>query len=278
MFRWTPTRLARVRSAVRAYNRAITMRARKLESEGRSDLVNRLPKRETVAGVMSEIHDVNDFRRIVGYRNDARRGRTSRLTRILKSVRPDALEFDGAFTRYEKREHENDQRAIRRIRERTARDVETPLYEGDEGIPLDDISFSDNDLMPEDAGEPDDTVEDVDPDTRERWRHEDDRAKRDKVRVDVMYLVYRDTWTHPLNMHDVMPGYQALLDALDWLAHNRPDVLNKEFAKSPDELDPAYITESGGISNPYTNIPYETRHNRAVRYLTDVAERAGWHS
>lgn len=285
MFNWTASRLARLASALRAYNRAITMRARELEAAGRADLVDLLPPRMTAADVKRRVNSVNDFRRIVGYRNDAKRGRTSELTRILKSVRRDALEFtvEGGVTttNYAKREHRYDVRAIRRRRERTMTEMTGELYPGDVAVTVgetpvgDSLVMDGNDLMPDDAGEPDPSTVDVDERTLNRWRQEDARNKRSQVTVDSMYYVYMNTWTNPLNMHRHMGRYQDMIDALEWLYRNRPDVLNKEFAKGRDELDPQYITESGGSSNPYINTPYQTRHDRAVAYVVSVAIHAG---
>lgn len=287
MFNWNATRLARLASALRAYNRAITMRARELEAAGRADLIDLLPSRMTAADVKRRVNNVNDFRRIVGYRNDAKRGRTSELTRILKSVRRDALEFtveNGVTTtNYAKREHRYNVRAIRRRRKQTMDEMTSELYPGDEGVAFgetpvgDSIAMDSNDLMPEDAGEPDPSTVDVDEQTLSRWRQEDARNKRSQVTVDSMYYVYLNTWTNPLNMHRHMGRYQEMIDALEWLHDNRPDVLNKEFAKGRDELDPQYITESGGSSNPYVNTPYQTRHDRAVTYVVNVAVHAGMH-
>ena len=289
-FRWTASRLQRLRSAVRAFNAAITRRERELADEGLSHLSALLPDRVTTQGVMSRVHDVNDFRRIIGYRSDARRGRTSELTRVLRTVRPDALAFTtdavGApVTRYEQREARNAVIAVRRQRNRTLRDMGRSLYDGDEAYDVSSMTpieamtlMSDTDMMPEDSGVRDTGPEsEIDPATLERWRREDARAKRDSVQVDSMYHVYRAVWVNPLNFHQAMGRYDEMLSALDWLAENRPDVLNKEFAKGRDELDPQYITESGGISNPYVNTPYSTRHDRAVSYVVSVAERAGMH-
>ena len=135
---------------------------------------------------------------------------------------------------------------------------------------------SDNDLMPEDEGEPDDTYTDIDPDTLKRWEQEDASRKREQVAPDAMYEVYRVTWTATDNRHSAMGGYQELLDALDWLAENESAYLNKLFALGYDELDPSYISESGGENNPYVNTPYETRHNRAVRFVVDRARKVGY--
>ena len=73
-----------------------------------------------------------------------------------------------------------------------------------------------------------------------------------------------------------MGRYEEMIQAIDWMQSHRPDVLSKMFDSGRDELDPQYITESGGTSNPYVNIPYETRHMRAVQYVTGMARRAGW--
>lgn len=285
-FNWTASRLARLRSAVRAANAAITRRAKELSAAGLGDMVDLLPSRFSVQEIMGRVNNVNDFRRIVGYRNDARRGRTSELTRVLRTVRPDALDFtleNGTVTtNYSKREHEYDLRAIRRAREMSMRDMERPLFDGDVSFSPSEMEpeelgtlTTNNDLMPEDAGEPDESAVDVDEGTLNRWRQEDARRKRSSVSVDSMYFVYRATWENPLNRHQDMPGYQDMLDALTWLLEHRPDVLNKMFNLGRDELDPWYITESGGPSNPYANVPYETRHNRAVNYVVGVARGAG---
>lgn len=264
------------------------MRERELDDSGQGWFKRFLPDRVTVQGIRDRIRDPSDFRRIVGYRSDVSHHRYSELTRVLKSVDPHALDVarDDQMrftTPYAEREEKLNRQAVRRQRAKTREDMSMPLYEGDEGIDFGSLTApeyhtvtSDNDLLDDDEGEPDDTDLDVDEDTLKRWRQEDARTMRDSIMPDAMYEVYRDTWTDPRNMHNAMPGYQKLLDALDWLAEKRIRVLNKMFASGRDEIDPQYITESGGIRNPYVNISYETRHNRAVKYITYVAREAGW--
>lgn len=288
-FNWTASRLARLRSAVRSYNAAITRRARELVDMGLEHLVSALPERATVQGIMERVNDVNDFRRIVGYRNDARRGRTSVLTRILRGVNPKALDvvpdaLTGApTTRYAQREDRLNRRAIARAARRAAEQMASTLYEGDVPRDLDAMTpverataMADTDMMPPDEGEPDDSLTDVDAETLTRWRQEDAQRKRSQVQPISMFYVYLRTWENPLNKHQLFDGYQEMIDALSWLAAKRPDVLNKMFNSGRDEIDPDYITESGGLTNPYIHIPFETRHNRAVRYVADVARSAGW--
>lgn len=286
-FNWTPSRLNRLRSAVRAFNAAITRRERELDDAGQSILKGYLPSRVTVEGTMSRVHSVNDFRRIVGYSSDRKHRRYSELTRVLKSVSRDALdittdEFGRLTTKYSERQYRLDMRAIRRQRRKTVEDIGIEFFEGDDAYDMNELSpakygtlTSGNDLMPEDEGEADDSYTDVDPDTLKRWEQEDASRKREQVAVDAMYEVYRGTWTAISNHHADMGGYQEFLDALDWMAENEPTYLNKLFALGYDELDPSYISESGGETNPYVNTPYETRHNRAVRFVADRARKVG---
>lgn len=286
-FIWNAARLKRLASAVRAYNGAITRKQNYYRSIGAPNLSRFLPQRVTTSSVMARITNVNDFRRIVGYANDAKRGRSSELTRILKSVNPNALDLvrtdSGAITtKYAKREKELNKRAVKRQALATRKNVETEFYDGDEFVDLVNISdpeyatlVNGTDLA-QDDGEPDDSVEDIDAQTKEEWEQEDARNKRAQVTPTAMYEVYRGVWTDPINMHSEMPGYQALIDALDWLAENKTDVLNKMFALGRDELDPDYITVSGGEKNPYVMTPYDVRHMRAVDYIVGKARSAGY--
>lgn len=286
-FNWTPGRLSRLRSAVRSFNAALTRRARELESQGLGHLARFLPDRAIVEGIKARVTDVNSFRRIVGYRNDYKRGRTSELTRILRSVDPHALDVvgddgEGYTTAYARRQRELDERAIRSAARRTVADVSSELFPGDTAYDLDAMSapefgaIASDTEIPLPGGEPDDSVEDVDASTLNRWRDEDAREKRASIEPVSMYDTYMAVWTDPANMHDSMPGYQDMIDALKWMVSNRTDVLNKLFTIGRDEMDPRYITTSGGANNPYVNIPYETRHMRAVDYVTSMAERAGY--
>lgn len=287
-FNWSASRLARLRSAVRAFNAAITRREHELDDEGQSILKGYLPSRVTVEGIMSRVHSVNDFRRIVGYKSDRKHGRYSELTRVLKSVNRDALDITTdnlgrLTTKYSERQYKLDMRAIRRQRKKTLEAISQEFFEGDDAYDLDSLSpakygtlTTDNDLMPEDEGEFDDSYTDVDSDTLKRWEQEDASRKREQVAPDAMYEVYRSTWTSTDNHHSDMAGYQELIDSLDWMADNDTAYLNKLFALGYDELDPSYISESGGENNPYVNTPYETRHNRAVRFVTDRARKVGY--
>lgn len=247
-----------------------------------------LPDKVTVEGIKSRIYNTNDFRRIVGYKNDVAHGRYSELTRVLKKANPHALDIvedkqGHLTTNYEIKQLRYDMAAIRRNTKLKRELLSTELFEGDRAVDFDSLSepelgtiSSNTDILPEDAGEPDESVEDVDQETLAKWRREDARRKRQQMMPDPMFEVYMDTWKDPRNNHQVMPGYQDLIDAMEWMLHNRVDALNKMFAEGWDELDPNYITESGDPWNPYVNIPYETRHNRAVRFIVNRAKAVGY--
>lgn len=247
-----------------------------------------LPEKKTVEDIKSRIYTVNDFRRIVGYKNDVAHGRYSELTRVLKKANPHALDIvedkqGHLTTNYEIKQFQYDKAAIRRNTKLKRELLSTELFEGDQAVDFDSLSepelgtlSSNTDILPEDAGEPDDSVEDVDQETLAKWRREDARRKRQQMMPDPMFEVYMDTWKDPKNNHQVMPGYQDLIDAMEWMLHNRVDALNKMFAEGWDELDPNYITESGTPWNPYVNIPYETRHNRAVKFIVNRARAVGY--
>ena len=272
---------------MRSYNAAITRRAKELSNAGLDHLIDYLPPKTTVRAVRERIATVNDFRRIVGYANDRKKGRPSELDRVLKSVRPDALDFgesaDGKpITNYQAREGRYNRRAIERARRKSRDDMSRSLFDGDTAVDLDSLSDAElltvnaNTDLGLDAGVPDDSVIDVDDATLARWLYEDDQRKRTQVEVPNMVYAYLDVWMNPLNHHDMMGGYQTLIDAMRWLEANRPDVLVKMFNMGHDELDPLYITESGGTGNPYINIDYEVRHHRAIGVVTRYARGAGW--
>lgn len=287
-FKWTAYRLDRLSKAVRAYNRAITMKERELVSGGAEYLTGFLPPKTTVAEVKARIFTVNDFRRIVGYARDAKRGRSSELTRILKSRNPNALRFtrdsgDNIVTEYQKKENKLNKQAIERERRKRRKAMEDDAFPGDTPYDFDAMSqpeyraaMEDNDLTLDDEGEPDDSYEDVDPQTKAKWEFEDNRNKRSQVMPDAMVAVYLDVWTNPINFHSSMAGYQDLIDAINWMLENNVNALNKMFDSGFDEIDPQFITESGGARNPYNNIDYETRHNRAVRFVVNWARKAGY--
>lgn len=287
-FKWTATRLDRLTKAVRAYNRAITLKEKELESSGAEYLSGFLPPKTTVADVKARIFTLNDFRRIVGYKSDAKRGRSSELTRILKSYNPNALSFTrdsvgNIVTQYQKKETKLNKQAIERERTRRRKGMMEDAFPGDTPLDFESMSeveyrtaMEDNDLTLDDEGEPDDSYEDVDPQTKAKWEFEDSRNKRSQVMPDAMVAVYLDVWMNPINFHSSMAGYQDLIDAINWMLENNVNALNKMFDSGYDEIDPQFITESGGARNPYNNIDYETRHNRAVRFVVNWARKAGY--
>lgn len=288
-FTWNIFRLLRLRSAVRAFNRTITMRERELAAQGTPELTYLLPERVTVEGVKERVKNVNDFRRIVGYSRDIRRGRSSELSRILKKYDPNALQFEPGHrgeptTRYANREYWIDTSAIRRQRAKERRIMETPLHEGDV-LNQDYASMSDteymnamnnNDLGIGEGGEPDASVEDMDNATLQRWEQEDAKRKRDTMLPHARLDTYLGEWHNPMNGHALMGDYEEVVSALEWMRDVRPDVSIKMFNSGADEVEVAYLIDSGGKKNPYNNIPIETRHARTVKFVTTYARKCGW--
>lgn len=283
-------RAATLAKRVRAYNAAVTRKARQLAAQGRADLIPHLPARKTVEGVKAEIgEDMGRYRRIVG--NVGNDNRSSQLNRVLKKHSRkgvDPLEptvKDGAWgTEYGRAEKRYDRAADVRRANRERSDLERSLGSGDEAVDFGSMSgaemadlMDDTDLRPPDDGEPDDSVEEgLDPTLKERWDEEDAARKRGQASVEGRYETYRTIWTDPANRHDSKPGYDMLLEALDWLFENRPDYLAKMFNMGAAEMEYEWIVDSGGKSNPYINISGEERHNRAVNYIAGKARSAGW--
>lgn len=287
-FNWTAARMNRLRSAVRAYNAAITRQTKELENAGYSYYADFLPSKITVKEIQSRVHNTSDYRRIVGYKNDRRHNRPSELDRILKSVNPEALQIvekDGVITtNYSAHEYTLNQRAIRRQRLQTRKDMAAKTSVMDESRDLDTMSSveyatatTNNDLIGDFEGEIDESIEEgIDKNTLNRWREEDAKNKRSQVTPDAMVEVYLSVWQNPINAHQNMPGYQALIDAVEWMLAHNVSALSKMFASGHDEVDINYIVDSGRNVNPYINIPYETRHNRAVKFITNWARGAGY--
>lgn len=271
-FNWTPERERRTSQAVRSHNAAITRRERELHDAGRDDLIPALPDRVTVDEVRGRIDDVNDFRRIVGYRNDAAHGRPSELDRILKKVDPHALDFDPDAP-YPRTYYDSgrERRASARLRrqERQMRDVYERYHDvGSMSAPGLGAALDGSDLLDElDEGEWDQDYTDWTPDEKARAKFEDLLRKADQD-VTYQYGQYRGNWEDPYNMHAAIGyRYQDMLDALDWLLVNDRDGLILLFASGRDEIEPDYIY-IGWRDNPYAGQDYEGRHKRAVDYVT----------
>lgn len=286
-FKWTPKRKARLASAVRAFNAAITKRAKELHAQGQDEFVEFLPKKVTTAEIKERIRNTNDFRRIVGYKSDIKRRRFSELTRILKQADPHALDFgtkpgEVYSTRYSLKQYQYNKLAINRTYEKLKYDLSRKQFQDDDYFDFDNMSeqeyatvTSNTDIRGEDEGERDDSVVDVDEDTLNRWRQEDAEAKREQATPDAIAELYLKTWKDPMNQHHVMSGYQDMIDAIEWLIEHNTAALNKMFNSGRDEIDIPYIIPSER-NNPYQNIDFEARHHRAVRYVTNYARHSGW--
>ena len=281
-FVWNAFRLRRAKNAIRSFNYYIDKAAKKMIADGLGDYVGYLPRKMTLKQLKAQIFSEADFRRIIGYKGDAKHGKWSRMERI---KRPGAMDFvetpDGGFaTNYDINEERNDRRANERRTAKRRKAQETKLYEDDDAVDFGTMSaeeyarrMANNDLLLPYEGEPDSSVEDVAPETKRQWDREDAERQRAQASVGSMYEKYRGVWSDPVNMHDSMEGYQAMLDALDWLYDNAPDVLDKMFNSGYDQMEINYIVISDGAGNPYIGIPYEVRHKRAVDFVASRAEK-----
>lgn len=279
MFVWNEFRRKRLASAVRAYNAAITRAQKALDAKNAGAYKVFLPDKITVAEVKSRINTQADFRRIVGYAADIKRGRTSELSRILKSVNPKALEIDykRGDTNYQYQETKYHQQAIKRERKRLVKNMQTELFEGDKLIDFDAMSAAElltattNNIMGDDLdGEIDTTVEELSEEVYNKWRLEDARNKRAQITVTAQYYEYMEQWTNPKNKHSLISGYDTVIHDMEWLHDNAPDVLNKAFAGGYDELDIPFILFYPTKNNPYNNIDFEVRHNRVVKFIHNL--------
>lgn len=273
-------RKARLASAVRSYNAAITRRERELDEAGEGDQKRYLPKRVTVEEIRERVgEDKNAFRRIVGLKSDAKRGRTSELTRVLKSVRPNALEIVDGMTRYAREQARYDKRANKRLQSELAN---AGRIDGLDGKPLFDFTPEDlsdpeyaarvdGTILPNDGGEPDPSATDVDDETLNRWMAEDARAYRDSTGAWNYANRYREIWADERSGNSIRPYYEEVLDMLDYLLEEKPRYIQLMFNSGTPELDIHYIIESDIL---YSHIDFDTRHSRARREVKRWYDKA----
>ncbi len=269
----------KLRFAIRDYNKAIKARRAKNERNGLSYLNDYLPDEYEYSTVESLINTEEDYDFWVGTPKVA-----GLLERVLDSYDPHALDVikrnNGVMTTNfaDEMMRESKERA-RKERERQTENMAKELYPGDKVYDIDNMSeaeratlYANNDLIPDDVGEHDSSVEDVDEQTKWKWNQEDELKWSMSGSLKSRYSSYRFMWVG--NGHARYPGYSDALDALDWLYDNRPDVLEKMFNSGDDEmqLDYLYINPKSDV---YANIPFDERHANVVSYLTRQAIKAG---
>lgn len=285
-YKWTARAETRLRKAVSSYNAAITRREKELDNQGLSDYKIGLPARTTIEETKKRIHSKNDYRRIVGYASDEKRGRTSELNRILKKNDPHALDIkitaEGAVTtKYKDEKMKRDERAVDKRRKNAKKNFETSLYKGDKAYDLGNMSSAERAALLNGTDIP--NGGEYDPDYDQGYTPQelyDDYARfisneRDTGATTAKLDTWLGVWQDPSNFHSAMPGYDDVVSALKWLAENRIDVLGKMFDEGRDEMQPMYIY-IGDNRNPYADIAYVSRHDRAVKYITGVASSVGW--
>lgn len=285
-FQWNSYRLARLSAAVRAYNAAITRAERKYEAQGEPEKIKYLPDRITTQEIKDRIYTAGDFRRIVGYKGDLKRGRSSELTRILRSYNPQALDITTGHrgeptSVYAAREYKNNIAQIERTRRRRYKAFMTDLIPGDTmTVDLENLSppayaaaMSNTELIPPDLGEQDYSTETLDQETYQRWEQQDARDQRTTGSLPATFETYLKYWRED---HEGLPYYLPMISALTFLRDVRPDILQKMFDTKADEIQIAYIIDSGTNWNPYWYIPFQTRHRNAYHFVAQYARYAGW--
>lgn len=284
-FNWTPLRLHRLAQAVRAFNGAITNKAKEMVRSGAfidmDDALSYLPPKKTTAEIKERVNTVNDFRRIVGYRGDRFRGRPSELDRVLKSVNPKALDFNEELgyttTNYTVKEYKLRKRRIERETRRAEQCFKAmyPSYEGmspaeqatamaGAGMNVGEVGEVEADF---DSG--------VDQATLDQWRRQD--SYRQDVRDSIQNQVkeFMAVWQDPMNFHHAMGNYDAVVNAVDWLESHRPDEMWKMLNSGSDEIQPSWLYINTKVT-AYQSIPIEVRHNRTVMFVLNNARSAGW--
>lgn len=281
--------MARTSAAVRAYNRAITMQERVNIAAGEEWKNGFLPERVTVADVRERIHDVNDYRRIVGYRNDAAHGRPSELDRVLKKVNPTALDVVGdengePVTRYVKKEVKYAARQKERARKRNAEIVEKKYLDHIAGLtslpapePIEPsfaeelLSYSESAYVPTDAG-----FVDEDYYQEETYNDELRRLQLENARESVSgrYDEFLALWTDDSMGHQELDGYDDVMDAMRWMWENYPGDLGYLLDEEVTQND--WLYESPKSHTNYYNKGFERRHSETVDKVIETAESLGW--
>lgn len=279
-FNWNAYRLNRLSNAVRAYNAAITRKSNvpvnNLDELTEQAIFNSLARKVTVEEIKSRIKTENDFRRIVGYPSDKYHGKPSELDRILKSVDPHALDIVPSPNKrggYDLKYNIYKNKVLKREREQNINErrdnMGKSLYPDDPRTePLDTEytpkyanDIDNNDLGLNDDGERDYSIEDQEPTVYNGWEAEDNARYSQRVTPTAKLDEYMSELTSFTWHHRLRTGYADFVYALEWLADNRPDILNKTFDAGYDWVDPLYLYESGDV--PYSNIDIEYRYANA---------------
>lgn len=248
-----------------------------------------LPDRVSVSDVRDRIHDVNDYRRIVGYKNDAAHGRPSELDRVLKKVNPTALdvvadENGEPVTRYVKKEVKYATRQKERARKRHAEIAERKYLEdmaAQTSLPAPEpiepsfaeelLGYSESAYVPTDAGYVDDDYY-----QEETYNDELRRLHQESARESVSgrYDEFLAIWTDDSMGHHDLDGYDDVMDALRWMWENQPGELGYLLDDEVTQND--WLYESPKSHTNYYNKNFEKRHYETVDKVIETAEYLGW--
>lgn len=251
-----------------AFNRELKKAKQHNITVGKDYLNEYLPGEFTVEFLNDVIRSEDDFYRWVDDGGVLDKAKDSSTFDVL--VSPDGTRK----SRFSKELQEENKEIMEAERARQVQNLGTELYEGDEVMDVSTMSetqkatlYADNDLLPDDVGERDRTVEDVDEATRARWETEDAMREVSRANVSAKFDEYYGVWTSAKSRHMGMPQGKVVADNLTWLYEHRPDVLEKMFNSGKDEMqvDYIYLTPS---NKAWANIPHDERHENVVNYIT----------
>lgn len=266
-FIMTPAQLAQLKKKLNKFNRTVRRARERNTASGKDYLNDYMPNEYSLETMQTVIYDEDEF-----YRWTDEGGVFDRAS---EKGAFDVLQSDSGTrrTRWEKELMEENAAQQRAERERQTANMETELYDGDEAVDFSSMSpterataYAGNDLIPDDAGEPDPSVEDVDEQTKARWEFDDSVNKLARSNIHAKFWEYYGVWTADKNRHMKMPRGSETASALTWLYENRPDVLEKMFNSGRDEMVVDYIYLNP-TSTVYASIPLDERHANAASYI-----------
>lgn len=272
-FVMTPAQIAQLKKKLNMFNRTVKRARDKNTSMGKDYLNDYMPREFDLETMQAVMYDEEEFYRWTeeGGLFDRARGKGAL----------DVLQSDNGTrrTRWEKELLEENAAHQRAERERQTSNMETELYDGDEAVDFESMSpterataYAGNDLIPDDVGEADPSVEDVDAQTKARWEFDDSVMKEARSNVASKFWEYHGVWTADKNRHMKMPRGYEVASALTWLYENRPDVLEKMFNSGRDEMVVDYIYLNPK-STVYASIPLDDRHMNAASYILGEYEK-----
>jgi hypothetical protein len=243
LFRGTKTQLGRIREEVRVFNRNID-RLERLYGTNQG-----LPEKISYDSVLERIQTENDFRRIVGYKNDANR-RPSELQRFRSGVRSDAQRINPKTgnTFYVDREIKTSVRNINRQakKEREARGIEWDTLTQRQKA----MESAKGNIKPIDVS---------------RFNTPKDLVKLQKMRKSVTPYNYMGNYINALRDNTASSPYrEEIIDIITDLYNKDEDYVRSLLGGIDDEANIEYLYEAE--KSLYKGIDNDTRMRNVYNY------------